>query len=179
MHVLAVPLVMLLAVAGTSPALAQAAPMPDCTAPEHHQFDFWIGHWSVTANDKPAGDSHIESILDGCALLENWTGASGFRGKSLNAWNRDLGQWEQYWVDQTGNRLLLHGGWRDGAMVLEGRKDKPDAATGIVGRERITWTPAADGSVRQLWESSADEGKTWQVQFDGRYVRVPDVDRAD
>ena len=38
---------------------------------------------------------------------------------------------------------------------------------------RITWTPGADGSVRQLWESSADGGTTWSVVFDGRYVRAP------
>jgi hypothetical protein len=36
-------------------------------------------------------------------------------------------------------------------------------------QNRITWTPHPDGSVRQLWEQSTDEGKTWQVAFDGLY----------
>ena len=40
-------------------------------------------------------------------------------------------------------------------------------------QQRITWTPAADGTVRQLWESTSDEGRTWTVLFDGRYVRAP------
>ena len=40
-------------------------------------------------------------------------------------------------------------------------------------QQRITWTPASDGSVRQLWELSSDAGKTWTVLFDGRYVRAP------
>jgi len=37
--------------------------------------------------------------------------------------------------------------------------------------QRITWSVNEDGSVRQLRESSTDSGKTWTVQFDGRYVR--------
>ena len=38
--------------------------------------------------------------------------------------------------------------------------------------QRITWTLAADQSVRQHWESSADAGTTWTTLFDGRYVRA-------
>ncbi len=33
----------------------------------------------------------------------------------------------------------------------------------------ITWTPNADGSVRQHWETSED-GKTWKTAFDGLYT---------
>jgi hypothetical protein len=57
-------------------------------------------------------------------------------------------------------------------MVLEGRQDRPDPKTGIVQRERITWTPNSDGSVRQHWESSTDNGKSWQTGFDGLYRRI-------
>jgi hypothetical protein len=153
--------------------------MPDCSAPEYRQFDFWIGHWSVTAGGQPAGDSRVDAILDGSALLETWTGASGNRGKSLNQYNRVLGAWEQFWVDSAGGRLLLRGGWRTDAMVLEGVADAPDPETGVARRERITWTPGSDGSVRQVWEASVDDGATWTVEFDGRYVRELDVDRVD
>ena len=37
---------------------------------------------------------------------------------------------------------------------------------------RITWTPFTADSVQQLWETSTDEGATWTVAFDGRYVRT-------
>jgi hypothetical protein len=33
--------------------------------------------------------------------------------------------------------------------------------------------------VRQLWEMSTDGGTTWNVEFDGLYTRVMDVDRGD
>jgi hypothetical protein len=148
--------------------------MPDCSAPEYRQFDFWLGHWTVVANGEPAGESRVESILEGCAVLETWTGASGSRGKSLNLYNRTLGAWEQFWVDSHGERLLLRGGRQDEAMVLESVPEPGNAR-----RDRITWTHSADASVRQVWESSIDGGATWTVEFDGQYTRSLDVDRVD
>jgi hypothetical protein len=44
------------------------------------------------------------------------------------------------------------------------------APGGAMARQRITWTPNADGSVRQLWET-ADEKGGWTVAFDGRYTK--------
>jgi hypothetical protein len=163
--------------AATPKPAAQPAP---CAGPEFRQFDFWLGHWKVTANGQVAGDSRIESILEGCAVLETWTGASGNRGKSLNVWNRALGAWEQFWIDSAGDRLLLRGGLRDGGasgkiMVLD---NVHEAGPGV-RRERITWTALDDGRVRQLWEMSTDGGATWNVEFDGLYTRVMDVDRVD
>jgi len=142
-------------------AAAHAQPM-SCAGPEHRQFDFWVGDWRVTTPDgKHAGDNRIEKVLDGCALHESWQGASGGRGFSYNAYDRTRGVWHQTWVDKQGNVLLLEGGLKDGAMVLSG------AQGGALNR--ITWTPNKDGSVRQLWEASTDQGKTWQTAFDGLY----------
>jgi hypothetical protein len=64
-------------------------PKGGCHDPSARQFDFWIGRWQVSQAGKPAGNNHIEKILDGCALLENWTGAQGGTGKSLNFFDRD------------------------------------------------------------------------------------------
>ena len=64
-------------------------------------------------------------------------------------------------MDSTGGVLLLDGEVRDGAMVLEGI----DADA----RQRITWTQQADG-VRQLWQTSKDDGESWETVFDGRYT---------
>ena len=78
--------------AGSSQLMsADEAPRPGCQEPASRQFDFWAGHWRVTENGKPAGENRIEPILDGCALLENWTGAQGGSGKSLNFFDRDDG----------------------------------------------------------------------------------------
>jgi hypothetical protein len=75
--------------------------------------------------------------------------------------------WHQTWVDNQGTLLLLEGGMRSGSMVLEGQST---AADGQLTRHRISWTPNADGSVRQHWESTDAKGQ-WSTAFDGRYTR--------
>ena len=157
-----------------TPAFAQqAAKPPPCMSEQHRQFDFWVGEWDVSdPAGKPVGRSRIESRLGQCVVHEHWFGAGGTVGESFNIRNADTGQWEQFWVDNGGNRLHLKGGLVGKAMVLEGVRDKPSAQTGLTQRERITWTPNADGSVRQLWETSADDGKRWATSFDGLYRKA-------
>lgn len=163
----------LLLIAAPSFAQQPAKPPPPCMDTHHRQFDFWVGEWDVTTPaGKPAGRSRIEARLGKCVVHEHWFGAGGSVGESFNLYNTDTAQWEQFWVDNGGNRLYLKGGLVEGRMVLHGVQDKPNPQTGLVQRERITWTPNADGSVRQLWETSADDGKTWATSFDGLYRKA-------
>ncbi len=142
---------------------AQTPPLPS----EAAQFDFWVGDWTVSLPDgKPAGENHIEKIGAGWGLLENWTGAGGGTGKSLNTWLPDKKQWRQFWVGNGGALELTGGLNAHGEMVLTGTTA---TASGASQQERITWTPNADGSVRQLWQQSADGGATWTTAFDGLY----------
>lgn len=140
--------------------------MSDEERPEDRQFDFWLGEWEVrTAEGALAGRNRITRLFDGRGLREEWTGESGLRGTSLNAFDAARGRWHQTWVDSAGTVLLLDGELRDGAMVLEGAT--PD------GRHRITWS-LLDGDpdrLRQHWEISPD-GVTWETAFDGRYTRL-------
>ena len=142
-----------------------APPPPACQTAEYRQFDFWLGEWEVfLPNGRKAGDSRIESIAAGCALLENWSGNGGFSGKSVNMYDRIDQRWHQSWVDSSGSRLDLAGVFAEKRMVLS-------SAAKAGPLQRIAWSVNDDGSVRQLWEASSDEGKTWAVQFDGKYVR--------
>jgi hypothetical protein len=148
-----------------------AAPAP-CSAPEHRQFDFWLGDWNVTSGGKPAGTNSIHQVHGGCALQENWKGAGegGFSGSSFNIYDSASGNWHQTWVDSGGTLLQLDGGLVNGSMVLEGTRRARDGKG--MARHRISWTPGADGSVRQLWEVSRDEGASWSAVFDGRYEKA-------
>ena len=155
-----------------SPAILSHAQTPPvapplaCQAAEYRQFDFWIGTWDVyQPSGRKGGENRIEPIASGCALLENWEGGGGFSGKSLNTYDQADKLWHQIWVDSSGSRLVLAGALVDKKMVL----GSDPAAPGPL--QRIVWTPDDDGSVRQLWESSADAGQTWTVVFDGKYVR--------
>lgn len=174
-------ILLLVLLMSTTPASADEPKTPPkrpvpCSAAEFRQFDFWLGEWEVfDPAGKPVGQSRIEAILNGCVIAEHWTSGGNppgaGDGKSFNLYNAQTGQWEQFWVDAQGTRLVLHGNFAGGSMVLSGQQPKPDAKTGIAQRERISWTPNADGSVRQLWESSVDDGKTWTIAFDGQYRR--------
>jgi hypothetical protein len=146
---------------------SQAGP---CAAAEHRQFDFWLGDWQVrTADGKPAGANTIERRLGGCVLHESWRGASGHRGHSYNIYDASRRQWHQTWVDDQGLLLQLDGGLTGGRMILSG--ETIDSAGRRI-RQRITWERLDRDKVRQLWESSADGGRTWTIAFDGIYSRA-------
>jgi len=149
-------------------ATADDKPKRGCSNVEARQFDFWIGRWNVTEKDKPAGTNTIERLLDGCALLENWTGAQGGSGRSLNFFDRADRKWHQTWIDGSGGALFLSGRFENGAMRMEG--ERPAEGTQPASHHRITWTPLPGGKVRQLWESRGSGGEAWAVQFDGLYT---------
>lgn len=142
---------------------------PPCAAAEHRQFDFWLGEWDVTTPDgRTAGTNRITSILNGCVLLEEWTGAGGGIGKSFNLYDARAKHWRQTWIDGRGNVLELRGGLSEaGAMVMTGESPAPNGNGTILNR--ITWTRGPGEGVRQHWESSSDSGKTWTTTFDGTY----------
>jgi hypothetical protein len=153
--------------AGCAIALAATATgaLSACEAPEHRQFDFWVGEWQVSrADGQPAGTNRITREYGGCVIHEHYTTPRGYAGESLNAWDADRKVWHQTWVDTAGTVPLLEGRLVGNEMVLEG----PGMDEGRPIRHRITWTPNADGSVRQHWESSGADG-AWKTLFDGTY----------
>jgi hypothetical protein len=149
--------------------IAQPAPRPSCDSPEHRQFDFWIGEWVVFNRDgEQVGRNRIERVENGCGLQENWTGANGVTGRSLNGYSPGDRTWHQFWIGAGGLVMHLAGRFEGPTLTLEGvvdRRDQPPQ------HQRLAFTRNPDGTVRQLWEQSSDRGATWQVVFDGRYVR--------
>lgn len=147
---------------------AEHAARPCAFQPEYRQFDFWVGEWDVTMLGQPAGTSSIQSIIDGCVIFENWTGAGGGTGKSFNFYDSALGKWRQVWVSSNGGVLDFFGEYREGQMRYTGEAAGPNG-TKIL--QRLTFFNLAPDRVRQFWEQSSDGGKTWTVAFDGTYAR--------
>lgn len=145
--------------------------------PEARQFDFWIGDWDVTPFQAPAGPgapllgtNRIEAILEHCVLMENWLGGgpAPSAGKSMNFYDTNRRQWRQVWVADGGGSLDYVGSFRDGAMRFDGWTLAPN---GMRVLQKLTFFPIHRDTVRQLFETSVDSGKTWQPGFDGRYTR--------
>jgi hypothetical protein len=150
---------------------------PCRSTPETRQFDFWIGDWDVTPFQAPPGPrvpllgtNRIEAILEHCVLMENWSGGgpAPSAGKSMNYYDISRRQWRQIWVADGGGSLDYAGGFRDGAMRFEGWALAPNGSRVL---QKLTFFPIHRDTVRQLFETSADSGRTWQPGFDGRYTR--------
>jgi len=146
-----------------------------CSTPEFRQFDFWIGEWEAFGvNGKKGGDSKISLILDSCVILEEWTSAGVqngliYSGKSFNSYNVASKQWQQTWIDNTGNTTeFLRGEAQDGKIIYYA--DKVPGPKGYFMR-RLSFTKLSDDKVRQLGERSDDEGKTWNTEYDLEYRR--------
>ena len=136
--------------------------------PEHHRFDFWIGEWNVTtAAGTQVGTSIIQSVSNGCAILENWTGGRGGTGKSLNSYNPLLKQGQQFWVGAGGEVNEYRSSESDGTSLRFFIKN--DAAP--LKMHRLTFTPLDKDTVRQHSENSEDGGKTWTTEYDFYYHR--------
>lgn len=139
---------------------------------EFKQFDFWVGEWAVfNQQNKKAGDSKIEKILRDAVILENWTGASGYTGKSFNHFNRETGKWIQYWVDQNSIPITFEGNYDESqkAMVFYSYDHAKDKENPYI--RRLTFFNLDPNTVRQFSQQSRDEGKTWNVEYDFTYKR--------
>jgi hypothetical protein len=148
---------------------AQDAPPDACQDPVFHQFDFWLGEWSVTdSNGQFAGNNSITSEQKGCVVMEHWKSSKGGTGMSLNYYDPRIAKWRQIWVG-LGLTLEMTGEVKDGSMVLEGPLYYlNDKHTTLL---RGTWTALKDGRVRQHFTESSDNGKTWSEWFDGYYKK--------
>jgi hypothetical protein len=155
--------------------IAQDQP-PACADDEHYAvLDFWVGEWEVrTAEGQLQGTNRIEKVLNGCAVMEHWTGAGGGAGKSWFYYNNRTGEWRQIWMT---SQATAFGGTKekrliaifaDGGTRFQGEIPLRD---GGVVLDRTTLTPLDDGRVRQVIEISRDGGSTWSTTFDAFYVR--------
>ncbi|MBQ4845367.1 hypothetical protein J8L98_20120 [Pseudoalteromonas sp. MMG013] len=139
-----------------------------CVSEAYRHFDFWVGDWQVkTPDGKIAGRNVITIDYEGCVIKERYKGLSGYRGESVSLYDVTRNFWHQTWVDNTGLLLQLGGGLQGNKMVLTGTSFDRE---GNLLDERITWTPNADGTVRQVWRTRSQDQK-WQTIFDGLYIK--------
>jgi hypothetical protein len=158
----------------------RAVPHP-CPGPGHDEFDFWVGKWNV---HNPAGaliaTSVISSEMDDCLVMEDFIQNSGFQGKSINAYDRNTGTWQETFVDNVlGQSFRLAGGLQGTEMVMSGSQPVFNFATQTVRQRDVTvvWTPLSGGRVRQRFETLFD-GVPAPASFDGTYIPQQELDRA-
>jgi hypothetical protein len=161
--------------------LSQSQQTKDKTHPcqfaaEYAAFDFWLGDWEVYGNlDKTGpiyGKNSIKKAQNGCLLIEEWQGTQGSTGTSMNYYDGTKGAWVQHWVAAGGTVINIDGGLEGDSMILTGEIFYINTTDNPIRTFRGTWTPIKHGVVRQFFEESIDDGKTWKPWFEGFYFRT-------
>ncbi|MDN3202766.1 hypothetical protein [Algoriphagus sediminis] len=137
-----------------------------CSSPEKRHFDFWVGEWHVFDTlDNKIGENRIQIIEGGCALQENWTGASGSNGTSLNYFDAADSTWNQLWLDNQGGILKLKGKIEESGLL------KMSSQPNNGQYNQITWTLLDNGNVSQKWDIFTADDDLLQTIFLGIYKR--------
>lgn len=148
--------------------LAERKKKPCMFSAQARQFDFWVGEWEVfNLAGQKVGTNTIQMFAEGCGVMENWTDTVGGSGKSINYYDASTGKWYQHWIGHGGGALRYAGNFKENAMRFEGET----VAAGKKTLQKLTFFKLDENTVRQLAEISADDGKTWTVSYDFKYVR--------
>ena len=139
--------------------------------PAAAEFDFWLGRWEVRMPDGTlVGHNNITKRDGGCTVHEQWEGAGGSTGTSVNFYVPSREQWRQVWVGSSATLIDMTGSLVGGEMRMEGTIEY--VANNRVVAFRASWTPGPDGRVRQRMEEFNLASQNWDVWFDGFYRRV-------
>jgi len=136
-------------------------------------FDFWVGEWDLTwTNSKgqiQKGTNHIEKILDGKVIRENFSFASGtFKGTSISVYNPAKQTWHQAWADTQGSYFDFEGDVEGENRIFKTRIKEQNGQKII---QRMVFYDIKPNSMKWDWEVSKDGGLTWQLQWHINYVR--------
>ncbi len=172
LKIISIPLLIALFSASLMAQSQPKAETPACGQEEFHQFDYWIGTWSVAgASQTKSADVTVTPILEHCALSERWQTAQGGRGHDgygVSTYNQATRSWEYFWVASNGYTSFWTGHFSEGAMNFVAAQPSPGAAS--LRHWEMKLLP--DGRIQEMASSSQDDGKTWKVQYTLYWTRV-------
>lgn len=159
-------------------------PLPEA----RHDFDFFFGRWTVrnrrllqplqplqplqgaAAWEEFDGHQLCAPLLGGLANYDELHDALGAPlGLSLHLHDLAAGGWKAYWVSARDGLLQppVAGGFADGMGTLEGL----DTFQGRPVRLRYTWSRLDTPTPRWEQAYSADEGRSWEINWVMDYAR--------
>ena len=134
-------------------------------------FDFWLGEWNVSWDEgRLRGRNSIAREYGGNVVYERFDGRPGIDlvGMSVSVYREAVDRWFQTWVDDSGNYFALQGGMEDGEMILLGEQSGPRGRVSL----RMRFSDIRDDRFTWRWESSNDDGGTWQPLWELAYERA-------
>ena len=163
-------LVLLLSVAAALASAAGGAPGESCATAERQDLDFVLGNWLVRdASGDAVGTATIASAYAGCVLLETRLGAGRItQSLGVIGFEPESGRWHRDFLGPSGVVLSFRGRKEGPAMVMTGKEYRPEG----VQLHRIEWKPAGEGKIEERWQTSTDDGRSWQAGFQGVFHRI-------
>lgn len=149
-------------------------------------FDFVIGDWHVHHR-------RLKARLTGCTEWESFDGLSSthktlggfgnvednqiflpggsYRALALRSFDAQARSWSIWWLDGRSPGALdtpVVGRFTDGVGVFFAE----DTLNGLPIRVRFTWRTSPEGHPRWDQAFSADQGATWEVNWEMEFVRL-------
>ncbi|MEQ9438196.1 MAG: hypothetical protein RIG62_04080 [Cyclobacteriaceae bacterium] len=158
-------------------ALLLVSAEPPEMAPES-LFDFWVGewdlHWKDAEGNPQKGHNRIVKILDGQVIQENFEAfslseeAPSFKGMSLSVYNPQTEKWHQAWADNQGGYYNFVGKFESDRRMFVTTTTNQE---GLEIQLRMVFREITTDAFVWDWESSKDEGHTWQRNWQIHYQR--------
>jgi hypothetical protein len=137
-----------------------------------HTFDFWVGAFDATPWNQPTaaptGQLHNTREYEGCVIVERWTSVNGSAGMSMSFYDNNRHLWRMIWNSDSNQSNDLEGSYLDGAMRFTGWVLDSTGKRLLVTNVLQNVSPDV---IRHIYSTSSDDGKTWNVRSDGRFVR--------
>jgi hypothetical protein len=172
-------LLLLLATAASNQVQKPSAPSPPAQTADDarypcravHTFDFWVGTFDATPWNRPTappgGQLHNTREYEGCVIVERWTSVKS-SGMSMSFYDINRHVWRMVWNSDSNQSNDFEGSYSDGAMRFKGWV--LDSTGKRLLASNVLQNVSAD-TIRHIYSTSADNGKTWVVKSDGRFVR--------
>ena len=108
--------------------------------------------------------------MDGCTVNENFYDPSiKYSGSSWSVYNSQLKLWQQTWVDNQGGYIALSGKFKNGMMTLSTQPRQLPDGTELISR--MVFYNIAPEKFDWRWESTKDNGASWQTNWLIHYKR--------
>ena len=170
----------MIAVASDQPQDEAQGQMPEMGPPQQIQdMAFIVGDWTYKGRLRMDENSPWQEneakvtfsyVAGGGAIQMEYTGmmmGTELNGVGLTAYDRELEQWQETWVDNFSGRISYYTGKpEDGRRVVSGM----DYMGGQVFYSRATTYDFTDTEFKWMMENSID-GDNWFISMEGVYTK--------
>lgn len=143
--------------------LAGLKPMPKLSslAPER-LFDFYRGEWELVQGDAVQQVLTVTPAFGGKGWRVSMTNPADGAEVATSVYTYDAAKsvWRQTWIDASGRTISMAGGLEGESIALRVESDSHDPKSVA----RAVLSDVTRDSFRYAWQTSADQGKTWESQ---------------